>query len=64
MKKVYSEFRTYLKMNENDQEIIEIGSDSSVDNFSDDQTVSSDEFKINEEDYLTWRKNALLLYNK
>ncbi|KRX17921.1 putative histone-binding protein Caf1 [Trichinella nelsoni] len=53
-----------LKMNENDQEIIEIGSDASVDNFSDDQTVSSDEFKINEEDYLTWRKNALLLYNK
>ncbi|KRY12697.1 putative histone-binding protein Caf1 [Trichinella patagoniensis] len=50
-----------LKMNENDQEIIEIGPDSSVDNFSDDQTVSSDEFKINEEDYLTWRKNALLL---
>ncbi|KRY42476.1 putative histone-binding protein Caf1 [Trichinella spiralis] len=53
-----------LKMNENDQESIEIGPDSSVDNFSDDQTVSSDEFKINEEDYLTWRKNALLLYNK
>ncbi|KAL1283421.1 Chromatin assembly factor 1 p55 subunit [Trichinella pseudospiralis] len=51
-------------MDENDQEVIEIGPDSSVHNSSDDQTVSSDEFKIDEEDYLTWRKNARLLYNK
>ncbi|KRX98087.1 putative histone-binding protein Caf1 [Trichinella pseudospiralis] len=47
-------------MDENDQEVIEIGPDSSVHNSSDDQTVSSDEFKIDEEDYLTWRKNARL----